>query len=292
MNPAADRFVASTGPLNRRPVPAAAEDVAAGLALSREVIGRVEPHIELLLRACEASRIVVPGVGQEPYRHAPPPNALALLKHLVALLGRRTELVREIQIAIFRFYDARAALAALEAAAQPSVDGLAELRRKVFYLTHYYGSLRGDPVLDQMFPPPETRQVGSAPLAPLPPAAAGRSEAAGRKLEAALLLERTSGWVPLLELALEAVNDPARMMKLVLARDLKPARLLLLRLQGAPDAHALAREVLASWHALDAALRDEAAALATVAEGHADLSQRCLAHPLLGDLLKALPGRG
>jgi hypothetical protein len=269
-------------------VEAPAEDAAAGLALAREIIGRVEPHIELLLRACEAARIGIPGVGQEPYRHAPPPNAISLLKHLIAVLERRPELVREIQIAVFRFYDARATQ---EAIAPPvRADQLADLRRKVFYLTHYYSTLRGDPVLDQMFPPPQGR-MGTAPLAPVSVAHAERSQTAGRKLEAAVLLERTAGWLPLLQLALEAVDDPARMMKLVLARDLKPARLLLLRMQGAPDAQALAREVLASWQALDVALSNDSDGLDATAQRHAETSSRCLAHPLLGDLLQALPGR-
>jgi hypothetical protein len=166
------RQAAGTAPLRQGSRPllgaealrAQTEDTLGKARLSIETL---EPRMELLLRACRAASLPVPGVGNVTYKHPLSPKGEQIVGYMTVMLTSKPELSQEVQIAVFRFYEAvrlcGAVMAALEVN-QVQQEVLEELKLQVFYLCRFHEVFKGDRVLAQLFPAPQTGVAAKPPM--------------------------------------------------------------------------------------------------------------------------------
>lgn len=177
-----DSFQRQTGMLNQgrgtAPLGQAARgtrplmDPTALKALTEDMLGKartslenLHPRIELLMRACERAALPVPGVEQAPFVHPLSPKGEQIVAYLVATFQAKPELAKEVQVGVYRYHDAARVT---EGTAQALEQGmltqaqLEELKLKLFYLSRYHEEFKGDKVLAQLFPPPQSSQGGVA----------------------------------------------------------------------------------------------------------------------------------
>lgn len=120
---------------------------------ARALIEKLEPRIELLIRACQAARLPMPGVEVPTFRHPLPPNADKILEYLTARLGEDAPLAQGVQVAIYRFQQVL-----LATAFGDQQTDLEQLRRQVFFLTNLSAEFKDDAILAMLFPAPQARQ--------------------------------------------------------------------------------------------------------------------------------------
>lgn len=255
-------------------------------------VNAVESRVELMVRACNGAKVPLPGVDEAPeLRHAITPTGAAVIRYLTHRLPSAGELTRRVQVAIFRFLDARSAvkLAATVLALRQVRAGLPEaLRGKAYYLAHFGETFADEQVLSQLFPrakPTPTRPT--APPPPARPAAPPAPDLEAQRAQARRLLESLAPWVALLAPLLRGQQlggllDPAT----------RHTRTLRLGLHLSSDARELAGALVAAHEAL-AALIERGNDPAAWKEGAFQLSERAAAlqaHPLLRDV-PALAGK-
>ena len=120
---------------------------------AQALLEKLEPRIELLIRACQAAKLPMPGVQVPTFRHALPPNADQLLAYLTVRLGEDTKLAQGVQVAVYRFQQVL-----LATAFGDQQTDLEQLRRQVFFLTNLSAEFKDDAVLAMLFPAPAARQ--------------------------------------------------------------------------------------------------------------------------------------
>lgn len=136
------------------------KDVLATMGRSTSVLGK---RMELLHRACVESGVGVPGVGAFPYQHPLTPSSGDTLDYLVDLLVDAPRWSRSVQIAVFRWEDARKDVTKADMIDPP----IAQLRLKLYHLHNLHVDFTDETVLRQLFPPPPSTVVAtpSAPAA-------------------------------------------------------------------------------------------------------------------------------
>lgn len=129
------------------------------LAKAREQLDSLEARIELLLHACQRCSLSVPGVESVEFKHPLSPKGEQIVGYLTGVFGQDAVIAKAVQVGVFRYREAVAATDRLAAALDEDdlKPGLLEdLRLKMFYLTRYHADFKGDRVLAQLFPPPQT----------------------------------------------------------------------------------------------------------------------------------------
>jgi hypothetical protein len=161
---------AGTMPLNRTTKPLL--DAGALRAQTEEMLGKareslenLEARIELLLHACVQANLPVPGLENPTFKHALSPKGEQIVNYLQGVFREPESIVREVQVGVFRYYEAVRAVEKVQEAYDNDTlrqEMLEELRLKLFYLTRYHADFKGDRVLSQLFPPPQTMATGAA----------------------------------------------------------------------------------------------------------------------------------
>ena len=153
-----------TRPLAPRPTmdaEALRASAEATLGKARKSIANLEPRIELLLRSCEAANLPVPGVAIGQYKHPISPKGEQIVTYLVTVYHGNPPLAKTVQVVAFRFQDAVNVVDRTQVAMEGQVltePLVEELRLKCFYLARFHEEFKGDKVLSQLFPPPQTVQ--------------------------------------------------------------------------------------------------------------------------------------
>jgi len=128
------------------------------LARAGRLAASLEPRVELMARACDLCGLGVPGVRDwGEYRHPVTPKAKKIVSYLSTMLGKNPVLVRQVQVAIFRYKEAdRLVVQARDALKSQTFDDvlLEELKLKFYYLAHYHEEFKDDVLLGQLFPAP------------------------------------------------------------------------------------------------------------------------------------------
>jgi hypothetical protein len=167
---------APLGPPNPdQPAATGAFTESTGLQLLRErrevlgTIGRstinLGKRMELLHRACVASGVGVPGVGAFSYQHPLTPSSGETLNYLIDLLIDTPYWSRAMQVAVFRWEDARNDVAKADMIDPP----IAQLRLKLYHLHNLHTDFAEEAVLRQLFPPPPSTVVDTPRAAPARP---------------------------------------------------------------------------------------------------------------------------
>ena len=146
------------------------------IAKARKSIANLEPRVELLTRSCQAANLPLPGVDLGPFKHPLSPKGEQIIAYLQSIYQGKPPLAKTVQVVVFRFYDAEKAVDG----AQTAIDTdtlqaplLEELKLKCFYLARFHEEFKGDRVLSQLFPAPQTMPgkpgpaPGGQPAAPL-----------------------------------------------------------------------------------------------------------------------------
>ncbi|MEB3197220.1 MAG: hypothetical protein VKP62_08450 [Candidatus Sericytochromatia bacterium] len=129
---------------------------------SLQTIESLEPRVELLLRSCERAKLEIPGLEAVQPKHALSPKGEQIVAYLATSLLGKSALVREIQVAVFRFYEAVRLIIRAQAELDrnhPQQQTLEELKLQIFYLCRFHEVFKEDRVLAQLFPAPETLQA-------------------------------------------------------------------------------------------------------------------------------------
>lgn len=296
-----DRLVRQTDILSRNATRPLREGVTGEMALPAlekvlkllgEALETLEPLIELLFHACNKIRLVVPGVGRIELRHRRSAKGNEVVVYLVKAMGADPRLTRQVQITVFRFYDAegghRQGSAALEAELVPP-QLVEALRLKLYYLMHFHVDFAGEPVLSQLFPGPKTVNRQPAPLSTV--------ERMRRKTKLERAMRNAEGLyyqleprMPTIEALVRALADPlAFTVKEMLAPETRLVRLMAFRIGQDAEAQALLGGAVRDFAALAAAIaearkQEDPAGLEEAAFPLSGFVQACRAHPALREL--------
>lgn len=129
------------------------------IAKARKSITNLEPRIELLTRSCQAASLPLPGVDLGPFKHPLSPKGEQIIAYLQSVYQGKPPLAKTVQVVVFRFYDADSAVTAAQIAIDTETMQaplLEELKLKCFYLARFHEEFKGDRVLSQLFPAPQT----------------------------------------------------------------------------------------------------------------------------------------
>ncbi|MEB3197853.1 MAG: hypothetical protein VKP62_11690 [Candidatus Sericytochromatia bacterium] len=139
----------------------------------------LEQRVELLVHSVQSAGLPIPGVENWAFKHAVSPQGKKIIAYLEKLVVVNASVAQQIQVAIFRFHEARQAVTDARVQMREGVAGphtLEEVKRKFYPLTNLHVEFRQDSLLAQMFPPPE-----AAP-SPQARAATGHLQARGTQL--------------------------------------------------------------------------------------------------------------
>lgn len=215
------------------------------------LIGALEPRVELLMRACELARVPIPGVEAVGYRHSVTPNTLRIVNYVSRAIVHKPALLQRVQVAVFRFHEASAIIARVQAEMvnedlEPGL--IEELKLKFYYLQNYHEEFKIDPVLTQVFPPPQdapprTARAASGQISPAE-LAQQRQALDGAYQQAQQTVATLAGHLALFMKGAEMAEqnktgnlgglfgDPATKRVLALAKAIKGDPLLLVKIKG------------------------------------------------------------
>jgi hypothetical protein len=135
------------------------------LVKARENLEALEARIELLLHACQRSGLTIPGVAVFAFKHPLSPKGEQIVGYLGGVFKENTDIAKAVQVGVFRYHEAVVAADRVAEALEADVMQmplLEDLRLKLFYLTRYHADFRGDRVLGQLFPAPQTLTPGAS----------------------------------------------------------------------------------------------------------------------------------
>lgn len=153
-------------PLGRLPFTSPLDDEDTGLKTQLEgtlskagrLVSNLENRVELLVRACQEANIPIPGVRAWQFKHPVTGQGRKIISYLEKMINLKPDLARQIQVAIFRFQEAMDVIKMARAklrSAQATPATLEEVKLKFFFLAYYHEEFKTDPLLTQMFPPPD-----------------------------------------------------------------------------------------------------------------------------------------
>lgn len=137
---------------------------------SERIILGAEARVELLVQALQSRGVAIPGVDQWELRHAVTANGRNIVTYLEKRFVHIPALEQQVQVACFRFRElVEATRMARELVDEGGADEelLEDVKRKTYFVTHYYDHFKDDPLLRQLFPQPaepqraRTGQVGT-----------------------------------------------------------------------------------------------------------------------------------
>lgn len=256
-------------------------------AKAAQLTEKLEPRIELLIRACQAAALPMPGVQVPAFRHKLPPNAPQLLAYLTERLVEDAKLAQGVQVAIYRFQQVLLATAF----ADQQTD-LEQLRRQVFYLTNLSAEFAGDRILAALFPAPAARQ-GVLAATQRSPEELKRAQAMREEIvrRAVALGQALAPRMAVAELALEALDKGlTHNVTAIFSPQGRQAKMIAVALTGDPANVAKLREAVGLFAKLKVLVpriragEAEIEAVRPVAVPLGQLASTFAGHPLLKDL--------
>jgi len=272
------------------------------LEKSRASLETLQPRIELLMRACNNARLPVPGVGQVDFNHPLSPKGEQIVAYLMGTFASKPEVAKEVQVAVYRYYEAHRLVASVQAALESGVleqQMLEELRLKLFYLSRFHEVFKGDRVLTQLFPPPQT--VSAADAAAKSAQALSTVERLKQKKlredvlrKAEILHASLAPKMQTLAQTLELVEKGGALdIKALITGSSRTARLLALGIGTSPQLVSQLREAKALFEQLGTQLEEakkengDVSPLKETIYPLSKLAITCRAHPMLRDLFPA-----
>jgi hypothetical protein len=272
-----DTYQRQTGPLNHinqtRPLrtapstPAAVDQLRQAaedfLARARQSLANLEPRLELLMRACERADIPVPGVKEPVYRYPPSAKGEQIIAYLIATFAKREDLVKEVQVGLFRFYDAVQCTDSTEKALQANTldpTMLEDLKLRLFYLSRYHEAFKGDRVLSQLFPtPPSSPSEADDKSRRLTPAERMRQKQQRERAinEAEILVANMAARVAVIKSALSMIDEHRGIrIGAMIAPQARSARLLAIAIATNLEVFDLLKDFLAAYTRLHECLQE------------------------------------
>lgn len=190
--------------------------VEALLAKGNGTLQNLEPRMELLIRSCGACGLPLPGVDYGAFKHPVSPKGEQIIGYVAGVLKTNQALARQVQVAVFRFQEASKAVdtaTASVAAGTLRPEILEDLKLKLFYMSRLHEEFKGDPVLAQLFPPPQTmtgplKRPGTAPLSMADRLKAKQARQAILH-KAEVLASKLGPKIEVVKLTIEAVEKPS-----------------------------------------------------------------------------------
>lgn len=174
MSSSRDQFVRQpTAPLQRTPTRPVGGEVALYAQLE-DAMGRAGPLLEgaagpiaALHEACRRAGVRPPGVPDEPPARRLTPAEDAAAAAIAAAVKVDLALQRRVAVAVFRWHDARAAVAQAASASErralaPPV--IERLRQTLYYVSVYHMEFKADDLVRPLFPGPRTHGAGGDQL--------------------------------------------------------------------------------------------------------------------------------
>lgn len=137
---------------------------------------KLEPRVEVLVRACRACGLEVP--ASDDYHYPLSPRTEQTVHYLVGAMPTNAELAKRVQGAILQYHGATGVMTEVEGhLLTRTLDAahLDKLKHALFFLSRFGEQFRLDPILGPMFPPPQTVETvrtaapdAASPLAPRP----------------------------------------------------------------------------------------------------------------------------
>lgn len=137
-------------------------ELETALARAGKLASSLENRVELLLHACQASQMAVPGVETWEYRHALSPKAKQIIAALQGRLEVQPLLAKQVQVAIFRYAEASSLVKDVrEAMREGRIEKrhLETLKLKFFFLANFHREFKQDALLCQIFPQPSPESL-------------------------------------------------------------------------------------------------------------------------------------
>lgn len=295
---------AGTAPLGRAPTRPLQlnhdrrDEISRLVTEARPSLQKFRERIEVLMRTCEEASVKIPGVERQPYRFPLSLKGEQIMHYLLQEFENKPELVQAVQTAVFRYHEAVRSVEAGEASLikhyeEPGL--LEELRRNLFYFSRCYLSFKDDPVLSQLFPPPQTVKATSTK----PVTTAERVRA---KLARDVVLLKVEGLLASLRPRMEVINQALGMtgtgglkMGAFLSPEARKARVTALVVLTDPEAQSFLKEAAEAFAALEkeyASVQGGKEDLGALKEAVATTSRHvisCQRKPTLADLLPLAP---
>lgn len=265
------------------------------LGKARESLEALEARIELLLHACTRANLPVPGLQAPEFKHPLSPKGEQIVNYLQGVFKEPESIVREVQVGVFRYYEAVRAVEKVQEALDKDVlrqEMLEELRLKLFYLTRFHADFKGDRVLSQLFPPPQTVAAGAAKSQVMSTADRLKQKQAREAVlhKAEILHANLKPKMEIVKLTLEMLENPKGFnIGALFTPTTRTARLLALGLGGASDVIDQLRQAHALYGQLEKELGaarngGEVEQLKEVVYPLGRLAVDCSKHPLLRDV--------
>jgi hypothetical protein len=291
---------AGTMPLNRTTKPlmdgatlrAQTEEM---LGKARESLEALEARIELLLHACTRANLPVPGLQAPEFKHPLSPKGEQIVNYLQGVFKEPESIVREVQVGVFRYYEAVRAVEKVQEAFDNDAlrqEMLEELRLKLFYLTRFHADFKADRVLSQLFPPPQTVAAGAAKAQVMSTVDRLKQKQAREAVlhKAEILHANLKPKMEIVKLTLEMLENPKGFnIGALFTPTTRTARLLALGLGGASDVIDQLRQAWSLYGQLEKELGaarngGEVEQLKEVVYPLGRLAVDCSKHPLLRDV--------
>lgn len=267
-------------------------DLAGTIERASNVVRQVEPPMEWLHQSCIRAKLPLSGVPDLRPVHPVTPQGEELIGYCFGAFRAKPLLAQTVQVAVFRFYDARKALraaqvAADEASAQP--QHVEQLRLKTYYLVNYHAEFRGDPMLASHFPGPKTVQAG-VPLTNVQ-RLKQKLQREGAFNKAEIMLAELAKPIAAIRQVLEQKARGGLGLRDLMVPEQRRIRILIIGLGQDEEALQLLRDGVKAYDALKAGLAaarksGDPGALADLAFPLAGLAPACQKHPLLASLFR------
>jgi hypothetical protein len=147
--------------------------VAGMIDRGRVSVFKLEPRVEILLRACRAVGLAVQGPAEgADYQFELSPRTEQVVTYLAGKMPADADLTRRVQGAMLQFYGAKRAIdqAEVELLGKTLGDQHVEaLKHALFFLSRFGSQFKDDPALQQVFPQPVSVQAPPQVTTPAPP---------------------------------------------------------------------------------------------------------------------------
>ncbi|MDB5096244.1 MAG: hypothetical protein JWM80_665 [Cyanobacteria bacterium RYN_339] len=145
----------------------------------RVSIFKLEPRVEILVRACRTIGMAVQGPEEgTDYQYELSPRTEQVVTYLVGKMPTDEHLTRQVQGAMLQFYGAKRAIEQAEVellGRSLQEQNVESLKHALFFLSRFGIQFKDDPALQQVFPSPVSVQApvpaAPRPMAPSPPRA-------------------------------------------------------------------------------------------------------------------------
>lgn len=271
--------------------------VEALLAKGEATLKGLEPRIEFLMRACQAVSLPLPGVELNGFKHPLSPKGEQIIQYMSGVLTTNQALARQVQVVTFRYQEAVKASEMAASALQQDIlrpDLLEDLKLKLFYMSRVHEEFKGDPVLKQVFPPPQTVTGPGAgkPGAPMSTVDRLKAKQARQALltKAEVLANNLAPKIEIVRMALENLEQKGLNLGAFFTPETRQARMVAMGISTKPELVDQLKQTHALFLKLQEALPEarkpdsDLEPLKAIIQPLSQLAVSCQKHAVLKDL--------